>query len=190
MKNVRVLLLACVSALTCLAGCVTSPPRPAASAVPVQQPVSIQAFSRNPFLGVALPSPRMHRHEEAVKVLGSPIETVTRDVPSRHDPAAINSVFTLRYSFGELIYLHVPSKGVENLILIRLNGNQVPLKYGIRFGKTTREQITKLFGVPQERESNSVTYDVAYTQELTSPTTFFFRDDTLLEVDISSLMMD
>jgi len=125
-----------------------------------------------------------------VKALGNPIETTAKEAPSQHDPSIINSVITLRYAFGELVYLHIAGKDIENLILVRVHGNEVPLKYGIRFGRTTRAQIVKLFGAPQDREDNSFSYNVSYTQEITSSTTFYFRDDTLLQVDISSLMMD
>ncbi len=170
-------------------GCTTQP-RPSVSSAPAREPVSIQAFSRNPFAGASLPGSRMHRHEEAEKVLGSPTETLRQDAPSQHDPTVINTLITLRYPFGDLVYLHVAGKDIENLILMRLHGNQVPMKYGMRFGETTRAQIVKLFGTPQDQQDNSVSYSVPYTQEITSSTTFFFRDGVLLQVDISSLMMD
>ncbi len=190
MKMSAVSLLLCACALFWLAGC-TTPPRPSPPAArPAREPVSIQGFSRNPFLAVTLPSSRVHRHEEAVKALGSPTETLRQDAPSRHDPAIVNSLLTLRYPFGDLVYLHVAGKDIENLILMRLHGNQVPLKYGLRFGETTRGQVVKLFGAPQEQADNSLSYSVAYTQEITSSTTFFFHDGVLVQVDISSLMMD
>jgi len=189
MKDMRFRLAVGTLALLCSVGCAT-PARPPATATVTPEPVSLQAFSRSPFLTFSLPSSRMHRHEEAVKVLGNPIEIVRKDAPSQHDPTVINSVITLRYAFCELLYLRVSGKNVENLIPVRLHGNQVPLRYGIRFGRTTREQIVKLFGTPPESEENSFSYNVAYTQEITSATTFFFRGDKLLQVDISSLMMD
>lgn len=189
MKNSSLLFLLCALPVAGFVGCAT-PGRPPATAPITPEPVSIQAFSRNPFLAITLPSSRMHRHEEAVKALGSPIELTVKDAPSQHDPSIINSVITLRYAFGDLVYLHVAGRDMENLILVRLHGNQVPLKYGIRFGRTARARIVKLFGMPQDREENSFSYNVQYTQEITCSTTFYFRDDTLLQVDISSLMMD
>ncbi len=189
MNNAAAPVLLCALVVLWPAGCAT-PPRSSPAAAPAREPVSIQSFSRNPFRAVTLPSSRMHRHEEAVKALGSPTEILRQEAPSRHDPAIINSLLTLRYPFGDLVYLHVAGKDIENLILMRLHGNQVPLQSGIRFGQTTRGQIVKLFGAPQEQESNSLSYSVPYTQEITSSTTFFFHDDVLSQVDISSLMMD
>jgi len=186
-SHVRV--LACAAVLLCAAGCGTPPPPPGKAAAE-SGPPSVQAFSINPFASVALPASRMQVHTDAVKVLGRPRETLTRDAPSEHDPRIVNSIITLRYAFGDLVYLHVAGKDVENLILIQLRGNQLPLKYGIRLGETTREQIVKLFGPPQDTQENSVSYNVPFTQEIINSTTFYFREQTLLQIDISSLMMD
>lgn len=154
------------------------------------EPVSIQAFSRNPFRSVTLPPSRMHSHEQGIAVLGSPAKTVVQEVPDQYDKSLIHSLITLRYPFGELTYLHVAGKDVETLILISLRGGQQPLKYGIRIGVTTREQILKTFGPPEQTQADSLSYAVAYTQEITSSTTFFFEGKALSRVDISSLMMD
>lgn len=189
MERIRIRLSACAAAALLAAGCATPVP-PAHKAPPVREQISIQSFSDNPFLSVALPQSRIHSHEEAVRALGRPAQTLIQDAPSQHDPTIINSLITLRYAFGDLVYLHVRDKDVENLILIRLHGNQLPLKYGVRFGQTTREEIQKLFGPPQDVQENSYSYSVRYTQEITNLTTFYFRDSALLEVDISSLMMD
>ncbi len=181
-------LFVCMAAFLLLGGCATIQPKSQHPIAP--EAVSVQAFSINPFQSAGFPASRMHSHEEAVRALGHPLSTTTKDAPSQHDPNLINSVITLNYAFGDLMYLHVAGKDVENLILIRLHGNQVPLKYGMRFGETTRERILKLFGPPQDTQENSVSYNVLYTQELTNSTTFYFRGKLLLEVDISSLMMD
>jgi len=132
----------------------------------------------------------MHRHEEAIKALGHPDGILTKDTPSAQDPKIIDSVITLRYSFGDVVYLRVTAKDLENLILIQLHGNKMPLRYGIRFGETSREQIQKLFGPAQHSEDNSLSYDVQYTPEMTNSTTFYFKNAVLLQLDISSLMMD
>lgn len=171
-----------------VAGCATPPHPPGIPTGP--ESVSLQAFSRNPFQSVTLPGSRMQRHEEAIKALGPPSATLTKDTPNAQDPTIIDSVITLRYTFGELLYLHVSGKNLENLILIQLHGNQIALKYGIRFGETTREQIQKLFGPAQHTEANSLSYDVRYAQEMTNSTTFYFKDRVLIQVDIASLMMD
>ena len=155
-----------------------------------QEPVSIQAFSRNPFRSVALPPSRIHGHEQAIAVLGSPAQTVVHDVADQYDKSLVHSLITLRYPFGELTYLRVAGKGVETLILISVRGAQQPLKYGIRVGATTREQIIRTFGAPEQVQADSLSYGVAYTQEITSSTTFFFDGNALSRVDISSLMMD
>ncbi|HTP57635.1 MAG TPA: hypothetical protein VMM82_01890, partial [Spirochaetia bacterium] len=128
-------LAACAGILLLMAGCVTPAPRPA-KAPPAREAISIQSFSLNPFSSVDLPQSRMHPHQEMVRVLGSPLQTLTREVPNQHDPSIMDSVITLRYAFGDLAYLHVPGKDVENLMLMQLRGNQLPLKYGIRFGRT------------------------------------------------------
>ena len=168
------------------------PGRTAATGAGVQapEPVSIQAFSRNPFQSVALPPSRIHGHEQAVAALGSPSKTVVHEVPDQYDKSLIHSLITLRYPFGELTYLRVAGKGVETLILISVRGGQQPLKYGIRIGATTREQIVKTFGAPEQAQADSLSYAVAYTQEITSSTTFFFDGNALSRIDISSLMMD
>lgn len=189
MKSARISFLACGAALCLIVGCATGARKPPQGQAAPEQ-VSIASFSRNPFQFATLPGSRMHRHEDAVSALGQPLSTDRRDAPSQHDPSIVNTVITLHYAFGDLVYLHVAGKDIENLILIRLHGNQAPLRYGIRFGETTREQIVKLFGAPEEVEENSVSYSVVYTQELTNSTTFYFKDKELLEVDISSLMMD
>jgi hypothetical protein len=188
MKIPHMRLPACMAVVLLMAGCASVQPhaKPPAAA----EPVSVQAFSYNPFLSATLPATRMQSHEEAIKALGRPLSISTRDAPSEHDPNVINSVITLRYAFGDLMYLRVSGKDVENLILIKLTGNQVPLRYGIRFGETTREKILKLFGPAQDAQENSFSYNIQYTQEITNSTTFYFRDKVLLEVDISSLMMD
>jgi hypothetical protein len=173
--------------LLLVTGCATTHPAKAPAA---REPISIQAFSYNPFQSITLPRSRMHSHDDAVKALGRPREVLTKEAPSEHDPRIVNSVITLRYAFGDLVYLHVNGKDVENLILIQLHGNAVPLKYGLRFGETSREQILKLFGQPQDTQENSYSYNVQYTQEITNSTTFYFKDTVLIQVDISSLMLD
>jgi len=182
-------MLACVVVCLAGAGCAMSPPPPVKAAAEVGPP-TIQAFSSNPFATVALPASQMHMHGDAVKALGPPRETLTRDAPSQHDPKIVNTIVTLRYAFGDLVYLRVVGKDVENFILVQLHGNQLPLKYGIRFAQTTRERILKLFGRPQDEEENSVSYSIPSTQEITNSTTFYFRGQTLLQIDISSLLMD
>ncbi|MGO9410026.1 MAG: hypothetical protein ACLQCB_04660 [Spirochaetia bacterium] len=179
----------CAAVLLLAAGCAT-PAHPPAKAQAAHEPVSVQAFSFNPFFSVTLPPSRIHSHEEAIRALGTPAEVLTKQAPGEHDPTIVNSVITLRYAFGELVYLRVSGKDVENLILIQLHGNQAALRYGIRFGETTRDQVLKLFGKPQDTQDNSVSYNVLYTEEITNPTTFYFHDNVLIEIDISSLMMD
>jgi hypothetical protein len=132
----------------------------------------------------------MHGHEQAIAALGSPAKTVVEKVPDQYDKSLIHSLITLRYPFGELTYLRVAGKDVETLILISVRGAQQPLKYGIRIGVTTREQVLKTFGAPEQAQADSLSYAVAYTQEITSSTTFFFEGTALRRVDISSLMMD
>lgn len=189
MKSAYAGLAALGVALTVISGCVTpvSHPPPAAEA---PEPVSIQGFSRNPFQRITLPASRMHRHEQAVAALGQPRQTIVKDMPDQHDKTRVNSLITLRYSFAELVYLHVSGKDVENLILLSIRANDQPLKYGIRIGATTREEILKLFGMPEESRADAFAYDVQYTQEMTNSTTFFFDGDALSRIDISSLMMD
>jgi len=188
-----------VIVLALLSGCLAAPPRQSSGSSSVAgsapaprppEPVSIQAFSRNPFRSVALPPSRMHGHEQAIAALGSPAKTVVEKVPDQYDKSLIHSLITLRYPFGELTYLRVAGKDVETLILISVRGAQQPLKYGIRIGVTTREQVLKTFGAPEQAQADSLSYAVAYTQEITSSTTFFFEGTALRRVDISSLMMD
>ena len=176
------------AALTVMCGCMTAVSHAPPAEAP--EPVSIQGFSRNPFQRVMLPASRMHRHEQAVASLGQPRQTIVKNMPDQHDKTFINSLITLRYSFGELVYLHVSGKDVENLILVSVRTNDQPLKYRIRIGATTREEILKLFGMPGQSSADAFSYDVQYTQEITSSTTFFFDGNGLSRVDISSLMMD
>jgi hypothetical protein len=189
MERLRLPPAGCLVILLLLAGCATPAPPPA-ERPPLREAVSVRSFSLDPFLSVNLPQSRMHSHKEMVRILGAPLQTLTREVPNKHDPSVMDSVITLRYAFGDLAYLHVPGKDVENLLLMRLRGNQIPLKYGVRFGSTTREDIRKLFGPPQDIQENSYSYSVRSTEEITNLTTFYFRDEMLLEVEISSLMMD
>ena len=187
--GVHIRLCGCAVLLLSSASCIT-PVHPPASPQAPPESVSIQAFSDDPFLSAPLPSSPMHSHQEAIKALGQPQEVLTKDAPSEHDPKIVNSLTTLRYAFGDLVYLQVVGKDVENLILIQLHASKVPLKYGIKIGKTTRAQVLGLFGQPQDREDNSFTYTIPSTQEITNTTTFYFRDAVLLEVDISSDMLD
>jgi hypothetical protein len=189
MECLRLRLTGCAAVLLLAAGC-ASTAHPPAKAQAAYEQVSIQAFSFNPFLSVPLPSSRIHSHEEAIKALGRPADVLTKQAPSQHDASIVNSIITVRYSFGDLVYLHVFGKDVENLILIQLHGNEAALRYGIRFHETTREQVLKLFGKPQDTQENSVSYNVPYLQEITNSTTFYFHDNVLIEIDISSLMMD
>ena len=189
MERLHLRLTGCAAVLLFAAGCITTA-HPPAKAQAVHQLVSIQAFSFNPFLSVTLPPSRIHSHEEAIEALGRPADVLTKQAPSPHDATIVNSIITVRYSFGDLVYLHVLGKDVENLILIQLHGNEAALRYGIRFRETAREQVLKLFGKPQDTQENSVSYNVPYSQEITNSTTFYFHDDVLIEIDISSLMMD
>jgi hypothetical protein len=189
MEPMHLRLIGCAAVVLLAAGCatVTHPPTKAQAAY---EPVSIQTFSFNPFLSVKLPPSRIHSHEEAIKALGPPADVLTKQAVNQRDATIVNSIITVHYSFGDLVYLHVFGRDAENLILIQLHGNEAALRYGIRFRETTCEQVLKLFGKPQDTQENSVSYNVPYSQEITNSTTFYFHDNVLIEIDISSLMMD
>ena len=189
MERLRLRLSGCAAVLLLAAGCATTA-HPPTKAQATYDLVSIQAFSFNPFLSVTLPPSRIHSHEEAIKALGRPADVLSKMAPSQHDATIVNSIITVRYSFGDLVYLHVFGKDAENLILIQLHGNEAALRYSIRFRQTSREQVLKLFGKPQDTQENSVSYNVPYSQEIANSTTFYFHDNVLIEIDISSLMMD
>lgn len=164
--------------------------RPAPMRPPAPEQPSVQAFSQSPFQSVELPPSRIHGHEKAVDALGRPQQTTVENQPDQYDPTVANSLITLRYSWGELVYLHAGGTGLENLILVSIHGNQLPLRYGLRFGVTTRERVLRLFGAPEQAAEQSLSYPVQYTQEMTNSTTFFFEGGVLTRMDISSLMMD
>jgi hypothetical protein len=83
----------------------------------------------------------------AHKTFGQPVSTSQAAVPNRYSPVS-DTVYTYRYRSAEIEFLRVTSSDKEFTTSVTLYAAPRPLPFGLRFGSSTRDGLTKALGKP------------------------------------------
>ncbi|HSK18701.1 MAG TPA: hypothetical protein VK912_06150 [Longimicrobiales bacterium] len=112
---------------------------------------------------------------------GAPDSIARRAEPNRHDPAAVDSLFTVHYP-RLVLDIRTPAGSRDMATHVGVEDNRYLAYPGIGIGAAA-SKVEEVLGEPRERGPGSMTYECGMGAE--QPVTFTIADGRVSAVDIA-----